>query len=60
MAIIAIGVSVWQAVEAAERLGKEGISTAVVNGRFVKPLDHDLIVDVAKRVRYRGDGGRRL
>ncbi|OQW31537.1 MAG: 1-deoxy-D-xylulose-5-phosphate synthase [Nitrospira sp. SG-bin1] len=52
VAIIAIGVSVWQAVEAAERLGKEGVSTAVVNGRFVKPLDHDLIVDVAKRVRY--------
>ncbi len=52
VAIIAIGVSVWQAVEAAERLRKEGVSTAVVNGRFVKPLDHELIVDVAKRVRY--------
>jgi 1-deoxy-D-xylulose-5-phosphate synthase len=52
VAIIAIGVSVWQAVEAAERLSKDGVSTAVVNGRFVKPLDHDLIVDVAKRVRY--------
>ncbi len=52
VAIIAIGVSVWQAVEAAERLSKEGVSTAVVNGRFVKPLDHELIVDVAKQVRY--------
>lgn len=52
VAIIAIGVSVWQAVEAAERLRKEGVSVAVVNGRFVKPLDHELIVDVAKRVRY--------
>ena len=52
VAIIAIGVSVWQAVEAAERLSKEGMSTAVVNGRFAKPLDQDLIVDVAKRVRY--------
>ncbi len=52
VAIIAIGVSVWQAVEAAERLDKEGISTAVVNGRFAKPLDHELIVDVAKQVRY--------
>ena len=51
VAIMAIGVSVWQAVEAAERLDKEGISTAVVNGRFAKPLDHELIVDVAKRVR---------
>ena len=35
-----------------ERLGQEGISTAVVNARFVKPLDHELIVSVAKRVRY--------
>ncbi len=52
VAIFAIGVSVWQAVEAAERLGKEGISTAVVNGRFVKPLDQDLIVDVAQQARY--------
>ena len=52
VAIIAIGVSVWQAVQAAERLSSEGVSTAVVNGRFVKPLDHELIIDVAKRVRY--------
>lgn len=52
VAIVAIGVSVWQAIQAAERLSKEGVSTAVVNARFVKPLDQDLIVDVAKRVRY--------
>jgi 1-deoxy-D-xylulose-5-phosphate synthase len=52
VAIVAIGVSVWQAVKAAERLSQEGISTAVVNARFVKPLDQDLIVDTAKRVRY--------
>ncbi len=52
VAIVAIGVTVWQAVRAAERLEREGISAAVVNARFVKPLDKDLIVDVAKRVRY--------
>ncbi len=52
VAIIAIGAPVWQAVRAAERLSQEGLSTAVVNGRFVKPLDRDLIADVAKRVRY--------
>lgn len=52
VAIIAIGVSVWQAHQAAERLSKEGISTAVINARFAKPLDQDLITDVAKRVRY--------
>lgn len=52
VAIIAIGVSVWQAHQAAERLSQEGVSTAVVNARFAKPLDHKLIADVAKRVRY--------
>ena len=52
VAIIAIGVTVWEAFKAAERLEQDGISTAVVNGRFVKPLDANLISDVAKRVRY--------
>jgi 1-deoxy-D-xylulose-5-phosphate synthase len=52
VAIMAIGVSVWQAVQAAERLSEEGISTAVVNARFVKPLDRDLVVEIAQRVRY--------
>jgi 1-deoxy-D-xylulose-5-phosphate synthase len=52
VAIIAIGVPVSHAVTAAKRLEEEGISTAVVNARFVKPLDQDLIVEVAKRVRY--------
>ncbi|HKT33604.1 MAG TPA: 1-deoxy-D-xylulose-5-phosphate synthase [Nitrospira sp.] len=52
VAIIAIGVSVWPAVKAAEQLSQEGLSTAVINARFVKPLDQELIVNVAKRVRY--------
>jgi 1-deoxy-D-xylulose-5-phosphate synthase len=51
VAIVAIGVTVWPAIQAAERLEQEGISVAVVNGRFVKPLDAALIGDVAKRVR---------
>ncbi|HET7439150.1 MAG TPA: 1-deoxy-D-xylulose-5-phosphate synthase [Nitrospira sp.] len=52
VAIVAIGVPVWQAVKAAEQLSQEGVSTAVINARFAKPLDHELIVSVAKRVRY--------
>ena len=52
VAIMAIGVPVSHAVAAAKRLEEEGISTAVVNARFVKPLDRDLIIAVAKRVRY--------
>jgi 1-deoxy-D-xylulose-5-phosphate synthase len=52
VAIVAIGVPVWQAVKAAEQLSQEGLSTAVINARFAKPLDHELIVSVAKQVRY--------
>jgi 1-deoxy-D-xylulose-5-phosphate synthase len=52
VAIVAIGVPVAHAMAAAKRLEEEGISTAVVNARFVKPLDQNLIVEVAKRVRY--------
>jgi 1-deoxy-D-xylulose-5-phosphate synthase len=52
VAIIAIGVPVWPAMKAAEQLSQDGLSTAVINARFVKPLDEALIVSVAKRVRY--------
>ena len=52
VAIIAVGVSVWPALKAAEQLSEEGLSTAVINARFVKPLDEELVVSVAKRVRY--------
>jgi 1-deoxy-D-xylulose-5-phosphate synthase len=41
--IFAIGNEVWPAVHAAEVLAKEGINVAVVNGRFIKPLDDELI-----------------
>ncbi len=51
VALVAIGVSVHQAMEAAERLEQEGISAAVVNARFVKPIDADLIGTVARQVK---------
>jgi 1-deoxy-D-xylulose-5-phosphate synthase len=41
--IFAIGNEVWPAMEAAEMLAKEGIEGAVVNARFIKPLDDELI-----------------
>ena len=41
--IFAIGNEVWPAIEAAEILAKEEINVAVVNGRFIKPLDDELI-----------------
>jgi 1-deoxy-D-xylulose-5-phosphate synthase len=42
-AIFAIGNEVWPAMQAAELLAKEGISVTVVNARFIKPLDDELI-----------------
>jgi 1-deoxy-D-xylulose-5-phosphate synthase len=48
-AIIAIGNMVCPSIEAAKRLAEEGISVAVVNARFVKPLDEEMIVALARR-----------
>jgi 1-deoxy-D-xylulose-5-phosphate synthase len=41
--IFAIGNEVWPSVQAAEILAKEGIEVAVINARFIKPLDDELI-----------------
>jgi 1-deoxy-D-xylulose-5-phosphate synthase len=42
-AIFAIGNEVWPAVQAAELLAAENINVTVVNARFIKPLDDELI-----------------
>lgn len=47
VALIAIGSMVYPALAAAEILAKEGISATVVNARFLKPLDAELISQVA-------------
>jgi len=47
--IIAVGSMVGPALEAAEMLAAEGISAAVADARFVKPLDAKLVVDLAQR-----------
>ncbi len=49
VAIIAIGSMVNEAIKAAEILKTKGINAIVVNGRFIKPMDEQLIVDVASR-----------
>ncbi len=43
VAILAYGFTVYRALEAAECMRKEGFHPTVVNMRFVKPLDTDLI-----------------
>jgi 1-deoxy-D-xylulose-5-phosphate synthase len=49
LAILAIGSRVWPAVEAAKELEREGVRAAVVNCRFVKPLDKELILETAQQ-----------
>jgi 1-deoxy-D-xylulose-5-phosphate synthase len=47
--IIAIGSTVYPSLRAAERLADVGIQAAVINSRFLKPLDGTLLCDWAKR-----------
>jgi len=49
LVIVAIGSTVLPAIEAAERLDSEGIEAAVINARFVKPLDRELIMTWAEK-----------
>jgi 1-deoxy-D-xylulose-5-phosphate synthase len=50
--IVAIGVLVNEALAAAEQLEKEGIHIAVVDARFIKPLDTELIISQAEKVPF--------
>ena len=49
LSIIAIGNMVHPALEAARLLAGEGIQATVINARFVKPLDRELILETARR-----------
>jgi 1-deoxy-D-xylulose-5-phosphate synthase len=48
IAILAYGSMVYPALEAADELEKEGIDATVINARFVKPLDSELILMLAQ------------
>ena len=50
IALFAIGLMVDIAEQTADLLGKNGYSVAVVNARFVKPLDEDVIVRLGREV----------
>jgi 1-deoxy-D-xylulose-5-phosphate synthase len=47
--IIGVGPLLYEAIKAAEDLEHEGISVAVVNARFIKPLDEALLEGLAAR-----------
>ncbi len=48
--LIGIGATVSSCLLAAEELHKAGISAAVVDARFVKPLDADLLLPLVRRI----------
>jgi 1-deoxy-D-xylulose-5-phosphate synthase len=47
--ILALGVTVYPALAAAQELAKQGASATVVNARFIKPLDENLILSLAAK-----------
>lgn len=47
--IISIGSTVYPAIDAAEKLVEQGIDAEVINARFVKPLDMELIIASVKK-----------
>lgn len=51
-AIIALGSTVLPAQEAVESLGKDGLSGTLINARFVKPLDCDLLKELTKKIKF--------
>lgn len=51
--LAAVGVAVHEAMKAAQTLEEDGIQAAVVNARFIKPLDRDLLLHWAKHCRGR-------
>ncbi len=50
VAILGLGTMMPLAVELAARLSAEGHSVAVINPRFVKPLDREMLATYARRV----------
>jgi 1-deoxy-D-xylulose-5-phosphate synthase len=49
VALVALGHMVYPAMEAAETLAAAGVEATVVNARFVRPLDLEMITDLTSR-----------
>lgn len=52
IAILALGSMVYPALESAERLEASGIRATVINARFMKPLDQELICCLASEKQF--------
>ena len=51
VAILALGTMVYPALEAASLLSEHGVECTVINCRFAKPLDSDLLLGTARKVK---------
>ncbi|MDR2725976.1 MAG: 1-deoxy-D-xylulose-5-phosphate synthase [Candidatus Adiutrix sp.] len=49
LTILALGPAVYEALAASEALAAEGLSAGVVNLRFLKPLDEELVLAAAEK-----------
>ncbi len=50
--IVAFGVMLEQAIAAADMLAADGIDAGVVNARFVKPIDHEMVRRTTEEGRF--------
>jgi 1-deoxy-D-xylulose-5-phosphate synthase len=50
--ILAVGNRVYPAIYASKELEKSGISVGVINARFIKPLDEELLLNIAKEYEW--------
>ncbi|MFM6753392.1 MAG: transketolase C-terminal domain-containing protein, partial [Dolichospermum sp.] len=48
--IVGYGTIIYAGMQAAQILSEHGIAATVINARFVKPLDTDLILPLAKQI----------
>ena len=51
LAMMAVGSTVYPALQAARKLAAEGIGVKVINARFIKPLDAELLLGTAASVK---------
>lgn len=50
--ILSVGATVYPALKAGEKLEADGVHACVVNARFIKPLDSELILEKAALCKY--------
>lgn len=49
--VVALGNMVYPALKAVDKLARNGIECTLINSRFIKPLDHELILESVTKTR---------